>query len=169
MVSDFDDMRCDLTACRLSQYLENGAVVAAVNISDTPRFQYRGLMVDPARRFLPISSLHAVIDSMSYAKLNVLHVHMTDDQSWPMQSQTYELRVVLCCFHASICDTFYGKLVSWVLTHGIVACHAFGIGFFQIPRARAKRSLFFSFAHLQHYSVAGPCGVCSSSRDPSSA
>ena len=66
-----------------------GSPFLAVNIADRPRFPYRGLMVDPARRFLPISMLQAVIDSMSYAKLNVLHIHMTDDQSWPMQFEAF--------------------------------------------------------------------------------
>eukprot|EP00039_Didymoeca_costata_P010737 m.145292 g.145292 ORF g.145292 m.145292 type:complete len:835 (+) comp14943_c1_seq1:283-2787(+) len=61
----------------------------AVTISDAPRFAYRGLMIDPARRFLPLSAIFAVVDSMSYAKLNVLHIHMTDDQSWPMVMDTF--------------------------------------------------------------------------------
>jgi len=43
----------------------------AVNVTDWPRFSYRGLMVDPARRYLPISALEAVVDSMAYTKLNV--------------------------------------------------------------------------------------------------
>ena len=40
--------------------------------------------VDPARRYLPIAALQAQLDAMSYAKLNVMHIHMTDDQSWPL-------------------------------------------------------------------------------------
>ena len=40
--------------------------------------------VDPARRFLPIAALQAQLDAMAYAKLNVMHIHMTDDQSWPL-------------------------------------------------------------------------------------
>jgi hypothetical protein len=43
----------------------------AVNVTDWPRFSYRGLMVDPARRYLPMSALEAVVDSMAYTKLNV--------------------------------------------------------------------------------------------------
>ena len=46
-------------------------------------------MIDPARRYLPMSMLEAVVDSIAYAKLNVLHIHMTDDQSWPMQFETF--------------------------------------------------------------------------------
>ena len=56
----------------------------SIRVRDEPRFPYRGLLVDVARRYLPMPLLHAVVDSMSYAKLNVLHIHATDDQSWPV-------------------------------------------------------------------------------------
>ena len=51
---------------RLSQYMQSGGPVTSANVTDAPRFAYRGLMVDPARRFLPLALLHAVVDSMSY-------------------------------------------------------------------------------------------------------
>jgi hexosaminidase len=74
----------------LSQHVDfASSFFPAVQIADSPRFPYRGLMVDPARRFLPVSLLQAVVDSMSYAKLNVLHLHMTDDQSWPWDVQAF--------------------------------------------------------------------------------
>lgn len=63
------------TLSQLAQAVPGEASVArrfpAINITDWPRFAYRGLMVDPARRYLPMSVLEAVIDSMAYAKLNV--------------------------------------------------------------------------------------------------
>lgn len=54
----------------------------SVTVSDAPRFGFRGIMLDLARRFLPLSLLRAVVDAMSYDKMNVLHLHLTDDQSW---------------------------------------------------------------------------------------
>lgn len=59
--------------------------VSPVTISDAPRFAWRGLMVDPARRFLPVSVLRSIIDSMTFAKLNVLHFHAVDCDSWPIE------------------------------------------------------------------------------------
>lgn len=57
-------------------------------ISDKPRFPHRGLMIDSARHFEPLASIRAIIDSLPYAKLNVLHWHMVDSQSFPFESKT---------------------------------------------------------------------------------
>jgi hexosaminidase len=57
-------------------------------ISDAPRFPHRGVMLDTARHFLSIATIRGVIASLPFAKLNVLHWHMTDTQSFPMESKT---------------------------------------------------------------------------------
>lgn len=59
------------------------------SISDSPRFPHRGLMVDTARHFQSLSAIRQIIDSLTYAKLNVLHWHMSDTQSFPMQSKSH--------------------------------------------------------------------------------
>lgn len=58
-------------------------------IYDAPSYPYRGLLVDTARHYLPMELLLTNLDAMSMNKLNVLHWHMTDSQSWPYQSQKY--------------------------------------------------------------------------------
>jgi hexosaminidase len=60
-----------------------------LQIADSPAFSWRGLLVDTARHFLPIPTLRATLDSMSYAKLNVLHWHIVDAQSWPLESTAW--------------------------------------------------------------------------------
>ena len=58
-------------------------------LHDKPRFAHRGLLIDVARHFLPLASIRSIIDSLAYVKMNVLHIHMSDTQSFPMQSKTY--------------------------------------------------------------------------------
>jgi len=60
-----------------------------IQIQDSPRFAHRGLMVDTARHYETLASLRGIIDSLPYSKFNVLHWHMSDTQSFPLQSLTY--------------------------------------------------------------------------------
>ncbi len=59
--------------------------VPAVTIVDRPRFGWRGSMIDPARHFLTVKEVEQYIDLMALYKLNVLHLHLTDDQGWRIQ------------------------------------------------------------------------------------
>eukprot|EP01133_Synstelium_polycarpum_P018604 gene18604-22263_t len=60
-----------------------------IMINDFPRFQWRGLMIDPARHYLPKTMIMHILDSMSWSKLNVLHIHLTDGESFTPQSLTF--------------------------------------------------------------------------------
>ncbi|OZJ05756.1 hypothetical protein BZG36_01264 [Bifiguratus adelaidae] len=61
----------------------------SVHISDAPIYPHRGLLLDTARNFCPVESILKQIDALAWSKMNVLHWHMSDTQSWPMQIKAY--------------------------------------------------------------------------------
>lgn len=63
--------------------------ISAVEITDAPRYGYRGIMLDPARHFLPLGDLKRVVDAMARYKLNKLHLHLSDDQGWRVEIKAY--------------------------------------------------------------------------------
>jgi hexosaminidase len=65
--------------------------VPAVRIEDWPRYDWRGLSIDVARHFVAVSDLKVVIGVMSHYKLNVLHLHLTDDQGWRLHVRSRPL------------------------------------------------------------------------------
>ena len=63
--------------------------VPAVEIDDTPRFQWRGLLVDEGRHFFGKATLLKIIDEMAAYKLNRLKLHLTDYEGWRMEIPAY--------------------------------------------------------------------------------
>ena len=66
----------------------SGAVYTSkvpVEIVDSPKFGWRGLNVDASRTYKPMSDMYAMVDALSYNKMNRLHWHVTDAQSWPLE------------------------------------------------------------------------------------
>ncbi|MGW7196673.1 beta-N-acetylhexosaminidase [Streptomyces chryseus] len=63
--------------------------VPGVEITDVPRYAWRGAMLDVARHFQPVSFLRRFTDLLALHKLNVLHLHLTDDQGWRMPVAAY--------------------------------------------------------------------------------
>jgi hexosaminidase len=63
--------------------------VPHLTIQDSPRFPWRGLMLDVARHFMPKEGVLRYLDLMAAHKLNVFHFHLTDDQGWRVQIKRY--------------------------------------------------------------------------------
>ncbi|BDZ55646.1 family 20 glycosylhydrolase [Agromyces marinus] len=61
---------------------DGGWTVPAASVADRPRFAYRGAMLDVARHFFPVEGVERYLDALALLKVNVLHLHLTDDQGW---------------------------------------------------------------------------------------
>src|SRR2546427_11802285 len=59
-----------------------GLVLPAIRVVDAPRFGYRGFMLDVARNFHPKAVVLRTLDLLARYKINVLHLHLTDDEGW---------------------------------------------------------------------------------------
>ncbi len=63
--------------------------IPQLSIYDQPRFQYRGMHLDVARHFYPISFIKKYIDYLAAYKFNTFHWHLTDDQGWRIEIKKY--------------------------------------------------------------------------------
>ncbi len=69
--------------------LATGRSIPSVDISDAPRFRWRGLLIDLGRHFFGKQTLFQIIDEMSAYKLNVLKLHLTDYEGWRLEIPAY--------------------------------------------------------------------------------
>src|SRR5580692_777154 len=81
--------------CGLQTYLQlvettaNGFSVPAATIDDKPRFAWRGLLIDVGRHFIPLDVLKRNVDGMAAVKMNVLHLHLYDNEGFRIESKRF--------------------------------------------------------------------------------
>jgi hexosaminidase len=63
--------------------------VAGGEVRDHPRFAHRGAMLDVSRHFFTIAEVKRFVDQIARYKINVLHLHLTDDQSWRIEIRSW--------------------------------------------------------------------------------
>lgn len=63
--------------------------IPCINITDYPRFKYRGMHLDVGRHFYPLSFIKKYIDFMASYKFNYFHWHLTEDQGWRIEIKKY--------------------------------------------------------------------------------
>ena len=73
----------------LLQMASEANKVAFGTITDEPRFEYRGMMLDVSRHFFGLDFVKKQIDAMAYYKLNRLHIHLTDAAGWRIEIKKY--------------------------------------------------------------------------------
>jgi hexosaminidase len=77
------------TFLQLVETTKEGFAVPAVSIEDSPRFPWRGLMIDVSRHFIPLDVLRRNLDGMAAVKLNVFHWHLSDNQGFRVESKKF--------------------------------------------------------------------------------
>ena len=96
--------------------------VCGATVQDAPRFPLRGVLVDCARHFMSVAVLKQTIDSMNFNKLNALHLHLTDDQSWSFEVEAYPLLAANGAYSARSIYTkaIVADLVAYAADRGVV-------------------------------------------------
>ena len=64
-------------------------LIPSGKITDTPKFEYRGSMLDVARHFFTVEEVKKYLDILAYYKYNVLHLHLSDDQGWRIEIKSW--------------------------------------------------------------------------------
>jgi hexosaminidase len=66
-----------------------GYYIPAVSVKDQPRFAWRGLLLDVALHFMPVDVVKKTLDGMAAVKMNVLHLHLCNDQGFRVESKVF--------------------------------------------------------------------------------
>jgi hexosaminidase len=86
--TDLGAMHALETVLQLLQNDSKSFYFPSVNIADSPRFTWRGLMIDAARHFQPVDVIKRNLDAMAAMKMNVFHWHLADDQGWRIEMKS---------------------------------------------------------------------------------
>ena len=65
------------------------AALPAGTVTDYPRFDYRGFMLDVGRHYFPVSYIKQIIDMLALHNINYFHWHLTEDQGWRIEIKKY--------------------------------------------------------------------------------
>jgi len=77
------------TLLQMVETTTSGYAVPAANIHDQPRFPWRGLLIDVGRHYIPVDVLKRNIDGMAAVKMNVLHLHLYDNEGFRVESKKF--------------------------------------------------------------------------------
>jgi hexosaminidase len=79
------------TFLQLIDYDHTGYFLPGAVIKDEPRFAWRGLLIDVCRHFMPVEVIKRNIDGMAMVKMNTLHLHLSEDQGFRVESKKFPL------------------------------------------------------------------------------
>ena len=88
-VTDIGAIRALETLLQLLSADDNGYYFPGFKIHDSPRFLWRGLLLDVALHFMPVDIVKRTLDGMAAVKMNVLHLHLCNDQGFRVESKVF--------------------------------------------------------------------------------
>ena len=102
--------------------------IPCMTITDSPRFHYRGMHLDVSRHFFDASFLYKYAEMAAKYRFNVIHLHLTDDQGWRLESKLYPKLNTVSAYRSGTQTGPYplqhfdsmsygGFYTQWMLTH----------------------------------------------------
>lgn len=141
--------------------------VPALQIKDAPHFAHRGLLLDVCRHFFSVEAIKKQIDLLALYRMNVLHLHLTEDQAWRMEVKSFPKLHQLASWRVEGDGIKYGGYYTQEQLRDIVAYaaerHVEVIPEIELPgHAQAALAAYPQFSCLgadAHISVANDWGV----------
>lgn len=144
------------TLLQLVQAGPQGWAVPAVRIDDSPRFAWRGLMIDVSRHFMPVDAVKRNIDGMAAVKLNVLHLHLSDDEGFRVESRRAPKLTKLASDGLFYTQDQVREIISYARDRGIRV-----VPEFDVP----GHAVSWLIAYPELASASAPSGLVRSQRD----
>ncbi len=112
-------MRGLQTFLQLVEVTPDGYAAPTVHIEDSPRFPWRGLSIDVSRHFITMPVLRRNVDAMAAVKMNVLHLHLSDDQGFRLESKEFPKLQELGSDGMYYSQTEMRELIAYAADRGI--------------------------------------------------
>ena len=112
-------MRGLQTFLQLVEVTPDGYAAPTVHIEDSPRFPWRGLSIDVSRHFITMPVLRRNVDAMAAVKMNVLHLHLSDDQGFRLESKEFPKLQELGTDGMYYAQTEMRELIAYAADRGI--------------------------------------------------
>lgn len=158
------------TLLQLLQNNSNSFYFPVLKIADSPRFTWRGLMIDASRHFMPVDVIKRNLDGMASVKMNVFHWHLVDDQGWRIEMKKNTKLIEMASDGNYYTQEEIKNIVQYASDRGILVVPEIdvpGHGSAILTAYPEIGSKFESLNKKQTYSVERNAGIFSSTLDPS--
>lgn len=136
--------------------------MAPVTINDSPNFPYRGILLDVARHWFPVSDIKRTIDGAAMAKMNIIHIHVTESQSWPLEIPTMPELTTKGSFAPGLTyspEDIRG-IQEYSTARGVQAIFEIDMpGHFRVEQAFPELSVAYNAKPYYKYCSSPPCGA----------